>query len=190
MALQLDPDRIRQVVGQRLVVCIQPLLFHRNIHQLACRVGKGGGDGFRFVVGNRAAHAIVHHIVLCVSGCTVYALQAAAIGGRFFHYLEACANGDAGNFPVSVNWNGFGHCYAVRAAQADTANVAEDDGKFVAAFQLFFAVRLFLFNYQRTDLDGVNEPDLQFGEFFFRRGVTAEHQRLCVWLGAVVAVVC
>ena len=188
VALQLDPDRIRQVVGQRLVVCIQPLLFHLNIHQLVCRVGKGGDDGC-IIAGNRAAHAIVHHIVLCVSICTGYALQAAAIGGRF-NYLEACANGDALNFPASANFKGIGHCFATRAAQADTANVAEDDGKFVAAFQRCFAGRLFLFNYQRTDLDGVNELDLQFGEFFFRRGVTAEHQRICVWLAAVVVAAC
>ena len=117
-------------------------------------------------------------------------MQAAAIGGRFFHYLEACANGDALNFPAFANWNGNGYCYAVRAAQADTANVAEGDGKRVFAFQRRFAVRLFLFNYQRTDLDGVNELDLQFGKFFFRRGVTTEHQRIrACGLAAVVAAV-
>ena len=188
-ALQLDPN-IRQFIGQRFVLCILPLLFHLNIHQLVCRVGKGGGDGC-LVAGNRAAHAVVH-IVLCVSGVADYAFQAAVSGGRF-NYPEACANGDAGNFPAFANWNGNGHwLYAVRAAQADTANVAEGDGKFVAfACQRCFAGRLFLFNYQRTDLDGVNELDLQFGEFFFRRGVTAEHQRICVCgLAAVVVAAC
>ena len=187
-ALQLDPNRIRQFIGQRFVLCILPLLFHLNIHQLVCRVGKGGGDGCR-IAGNRAAHAIVH-VELCVSGCTGYAFQA-AIGGRCFNYPEACANGDAGNCPAFANGKVFCHFFAVRAAQADTANVAEGDGKRVAACQRrCFVVRLFLFNYQRTDLDGVNELDLQFGEFFFRRGVTAEHQRICVWLAAVVVAAC
>ena len=189
-ALQLDPNRIRQFIGQLVAVCILPLLFHLNIHQLVCRVGKGGGDGC-LVAGNRAAHAVVH-IVLCVSGVADYAFQAAVSGGRF-NYPEACANGDAGNFPASANWNGIGHLwYAVRAAQADTANVAEGDGKRVVACQRrCFVVRLFLFNYQRTDLDGVNELDLQFGEFFFRRGVTAEHQRIRAFgLAAVVAAAC
>ena len=187
-ALQLDPNRIRQFIGQRFALCILPLLFYLNIHQLVCRVSKGGGD--LCFAGNRAAHTVVH-VVLCVSGIAGYAFQA-AIGGRCFNYPEACANGDAGNFPASANWYGIGHwLYAVRAAQADTANVAEGDGKRVFACQRCFAGRLFLFNYQRTDLDGVNELDLQFGEFFFRRGVTAEHQRIRAFgLVAVVAAAC